>query len=88
MRLLLKNRFLRCKVICLKASYFGASGLFPRPWTEKSGVFLPLAVDSVGFCGTLSPLSWIQRKAPAGIHFRLARFLLKPLGSITYSNDV
>jgi hypothetical protein len=82
MRLLLGKRFLGGKLICQFPSKFSLSGLLLSARTEKSGDFCLQPVDSGRFCGTLTPLTRNLEKALVGTQIRLARFLLKPIGSI------
>jgi hypothetical protein len=82
MRLLLKNHHSRSKRIPEKSVEFAASGLFLSRKQEKSRLFWGGTVDSGRFCGTLETAEPETGKALASIHFALARFLLKPIGSI------
>jgi len=81
MRLLLKNHHTWSKRIPQNSVEFVASGLYPIPKQEKSRLFCARTVDSARFCCTLKPAEPETEKALASIHFALARFLLKPIGS-------
>jgi hypothetical protein len=85
MRLLLENHQFRSKCFCEIAPIFTASGVLLSIMTEKLPAFLRLAVDSVHFYGILSLRSQKTVKALVSNRFRLARFLLKPLGSLVKS---
>jgi hypothetical protein len=82
MRLLLKNHHPRSKRIPEKALEFGVSGVLLMRKEEKSRLFCDGTVDSGRFCGTLETAEPETGKALASTHFALARFLLKPIGSI------